>query len=133
MSAPSPYVTFPGTTREALSAYQRMFGGELSLHTRGDLQRTDEPLDAIGHGQLTGPITIFGSDAADGEDPVHTTGLMLALLGAGDPDTSRRWFDALADGGTVVDDLQRRPWGDWDGQVIDRFGLHWLIGFQPDA
>ena len=42
MSAPSPYVTFPGTTREALSAYQRIFGGELSLHTRGDLQRTVE-------------------------------------------------------------------------------------------
>jgi PhnB protein len=29
-----------------------------------------------------------------------------------------------------VDDLQARPWGASDGQVIDRFGLHWLIGFE---
>ena len=32
----------------------------------------------------------------------------------------------------VVDDLQKRPWGAWDGQVVDRFGLHWLIGFEVD-
>lgn len=42
--------------------------------------------------------------------------------------------DAIAHGylehGPVVDDLQQRPWGDWDGQVVDRFGVHWLIGFQ---
>ncbi len=34
------------------------------------------------------------------------------------------------DSGRVVDDLQTRPWGDSDGQVIDRYGLHWLIGFE---
>jgi PhnB protein len=28
--------------------------------------------------------------------------------------------------------LQSRPWGASDGQVIDRHGLHWLIGFEGD-
>ena len=32
----------------------------------------------------------------------------------------------------VVDDLQKRPWGASDGQVIDRYGRHWLIGFETD-
>jgi PhnB protein len=31
-----------------------------------------------------------------------------------------------------VTDLQARPWGASDGQVIDRFGLHWLIGFEGE-
>jgi PhnB protein len=31
-----------------------------------------------------------------------------------------------------VDELQTRPWGATDGQVIDRYGLHWLIGFEED-
>jgi PhnB protein len=31
-----------------------------------------------------------------------------------------------------VDDLQTRPWGASDGQVVDRFGLHWLIGFEAE-
>jgi hypothetical protein len=59
--------------------------------------------------------------------------MMLALLGTADPSTLRTWFLRLSEGGHVVDDLQQRPWGAWDGQVIDRYGLHWLIGFEDDA
>ncbi|MFN2321121.1 MAG: hypothetical protein ABR500_15780 [Dermatophilaceae bacterium] len=58
---------------------------------------------------------------------------MLSLLGAADAATLTGWFAALAGGGRVVDDLQERPWGATDGQVIDRYGLHCLIGFEPDA
>jgi PhnB protein len=60
---------------------------------------------------------------------------MLSLLGTTDPATLRIWFSRLADGGTVVDDLQRRAWDAFDGQVIDRYGVHWLIGFEvePEA
>ena len=36
----------------------------------------------------------------------------------------------LSDGGRVVDDLQRRPWGASDGRVIDRYGVPWLVGFE---
>jgi len=57
---------------------------------------------------------------------------MLALLGTADASTLRQWFTRLSEGGRIVEDLQKRPWGDSDGQVIDRFGLHWLIGFEGD-
>ena len=33
----------------------------------------------------------------------------------------------------TADDLQERPWGATDGQVVDRHGLHWLVGFEGDA
>jgi PhnB protein len=59
-------------------------------------------------------------------------GLMLALLGTADPPTLRSWFSRLSEGGRVVDDVQKRPWGASDGHVIDRYGLHWLIGFEGD-
>ena len=68
-----------------------------------------------------------------GDEPTfRSEGLMLSLLGTADPATLRTWFGRLAEGGRVVDDLQRRPWGASDGQVIDRHGLHWLIGFEDD-
>ena len=57
---------------------------------------------------------------------------MLSLLGAADASTLKDWFTRLSKGGRVVDDLQVRPWGASDGQVIDRYGLHWLIGFEDD-
>ena len=48
------------------------------------------------------------------------------------PRTLRTWFSRLSEGGRVVDELQKRPWGASDGQVIDRYGLPWLIGFEGD-
>jgi len=32
----------------------------------------------------------------------------------------------------VVDALQVRSWGAHDGQVIDQYGIHWLIGYEGE-
>lgn len=133
MTAMSLYLWFPGTAREALTFYQGVFGGELALHTLEDMHRTDGPADAIGHGMLVGPVTLYGTDAVGDDEPLAMRGASVALLGTADPDTLTRWFRALSEGGTVLDDLQERPWGASDGQVVDRFGLRWLIGFEHSA
>jgi len=54
------------------------------------------------------------------------------LLGTAEPDVPHRWFDGLADGGVIVDPLAAKPWGASDGQVIDRYGLSWLIGYEAE-
>jgi PhnB protein len=133
MPGPQPYVLFPGTAREALTFYADVFGGAVQLHTFGEFDRTDGPADAIAHGYLEGPVDIFASDASGDDAPLRCEGLMLSLLGAAEPATLRTWFARLSEGGQVVDDLQVRPWGASDGRVIDRFGLHWLIGFEGDG
>jgi PhnB protein len=134
MSGPTPYIHFAGTAREALTFYAEVFGGSVQLHTFEELRRTDGPADAVGHGQLTGgPVVLFGADAAGDEPSVRCEGLMLSLLGTAPATTLRGWFAQLSDGGRVVDELQKRPWGDSDGQVVDRYGLHWLIGFQSEG
>jgi PhnB protein len=130
MRGPEPYLHFPGTAREALSFYQGVFGGEVTVHTYADFSRIDGPADAVAHGILVGSVSLFAADAAPGEDTFSSTGLMFSLLGAADSGTLAAWFRQLADGGTVVDDLQIRPWGASDGRVRDRNGLLWLVGFE---
>jgi PhnB protein len=133
MTAPAPYVLFPGTARAALTFYGDVFGGAVQLHTFGEFGRDDGPAEAIAHGSVDGaPVALFGADVAGDERPVRTEGLMLSLLGTADPATLGTWFSRLSEGGRVVDDLQKRPWGATDGQVIDQYGLHWLIGFTGD-
>jgi PhnB protein len=133
MTDPTPYVLFPGTAREALTFYGDVFDCAVDLHTFAEFNRADGPADAIAHGGLTGgPVALSGADASGDERPVRPEGMMLALLGTADPSTLRTWFSRLGEGGRVVDDLQKRPWGASDGQVIDRYGLHWLIGFEGD-
>ena len=128
---PAPYLHFPGTAREALTFYAHVFGGSVTLHTFGDFGRTDGPAEAIAHGYLDdSPVQLFAADIAGDQLALHCEGLMLSLLGTADAPTLKDWFSRLTEGGTVVDDLQVRPWGATDGQVIDRYGLHWLIGFE---
>lgn len=133
MTAPTPYIHFPGTAREALEHYRSVFGGELVLYSFEEFGRDDGPADAIAHAMLQGPVSLYASDAASGERSVSVTGLMLGLLGAAEPATLRRWFTALADGGEVVDDLQERPWGASDGIVRDVYGLTWLVGYEHEG
>lgn len=131
MSGLIPYLLFPGVAAEALRHYETIFGGELKLFTYEQAGRTDGPGDAIAHGMLlNGPVELAGADAATGEDTVRMSGMFFSLLGTAEPDVLARWFDALAEGGTVIDPLQKRPWGDHDGTLTDRYGVPWLIGHQ---
>ena len=130
MTAPAPYLHLPGTARKALAFYRDVFGGEAEVHTLADFGRTDGPPDAVAHGELRGPVTLFAADASGDEAPLRVEGLTLSLLGAAEPAVLHTWFAALAEGGQVLDDLQRREWGAADGTVVDRFGVRWLLGYE---
>jgi PhnB protein len=133
MTELAPYLHLPGTAREALTFYGGVFGCPVQLHSFAEFGRTDGPADAIAHGYLVdGPVALFAADVAGGEPSLRAEGLMLALLGTAVAATLRQWFAALSDGGRVVDDLQERPWGASDGQVVDRYGVHWLIGYEGE-
>jgi PhnB protein len=133
MTGLTPYFHFAGTAREALAFYGDVFGCSVQLHTFGEFGRDDGPGDAIAHGLLVdGPVVLFAADAAGHEPAFHSEGLLLSLLGTASPAVLRTWFSRLCEGGRVVDELQERSWGAFDGQVVDRYGLHWLIGFEAD-
>jgi PhnB protein len=127
-----PYLLFPGTAAEALDLYAWVFGGEVRSWSYAEMGRHDGPSDAIAHAQLTGPVELAAADAGADDDAVQMIGMYLSLLGAADPATLTRWFDALAAGGRVLDALQERPWGGVDGTLVDRYGIRWLIGYEPE-
>jgi PhnB protein len=134
VTAPTPYLHLPGTAREALTFYGDVFGCGVQLHTLEEFGRTDGPADAIAHGYLVdGTVALFAADVTRDDEPsLRCEGLMLSLLGAAPSAELRSWFSALSQGGRIVEDLERRPWGAYDGQVVDRHGVHWLIGFESD-
>lgn len=133
MSRITPYLLFPGNAAEALDFYSGVFGGELRLSTFREFGRSDGPPDAIAHGVLAGAVPLYGADAGADEDAVHMTGVSLALLGTESPEILHAWFDALAAGGRVIQPLEPRAWGAADGQLVDRYGVRWLVGYEGAA
>lgn len=132
MTAPTPYLLFPGTAADALAHYRDVFGGELQMFDYRTMGRHDGPGDAIAHGELTGTVSLSGADAGADDDAVQMNGMFLSLLGAADAETLTGWFDALAAEGRVISPLETRPWGDVDGTLVDRYGIRWLIGYHPE-
>ncbi len=133
MSLPQVSLCFPGHARQALERYREIFGGEVGINTFADFGRSDGPEDAVAFGMLKGEVTLFAFDAGDEETaPRPMEGCLLTILGD-DPARYTGWFTALSEGGDVIDALQRRPWGDYDGTVRDRFGVMWLIGYSGGA
>lgn len=132
MAAPLVYLFFPGNAKSALEFYQSVFGGTIELYTFADFKRDDGPPDYVAHSQLSGVVSLAAADAVNDEPTVDMQGVHLALLGTAAPNVLHQWFDALAVGGRIADPLQVRPWGASDGQVVDQFGLRWLIGYEPE-
>jgi PhnB protein len=122
------YLFFPGNTEQAIAFYQQVFGGQVSITRRGDVDPTATPeqKNQVINAQLTGgDITLRASDREDATaDP--QTRIELSLIGT-DEERLRALFDGLAEGGTVRTPLERQFWGDIFGAVTDKYGIGWQV------
>ena len=130
----NPYLTFNGNARQAMEAYQRIFGGNLTLSTFGEFGAPDPATaDQIMHGQLetNAGYTLMGADNPPGSEYNPGNTVTISLSGDDTADLHAYW-DALVADGTVTVPLQTQMWGDEFGQCVDRFGVGWLVNIsQP--
>jgi PhnB protein len=125
----NPYLNFKDQTREAMEFYKGVFGGDLYMQTFEEFQASDDPAEAgkIMHAQLrAGDLVFMAADTPNHMEYQPGTNFNMSLSGE-DEDTLRGYFDKLSEGGTVVMPLEKAPWGDTFGMVVDRFGVRWLI------
>jgi len=125
----NPYLTFNGNAREAMEAYQRIFGGDLTLSTFGEFGAPDPAMaDQIMHGQLetAAGYTLMGADNPPGAEFRPGNTVTISLSGD-DAVQLHRYWDALTEDGTVTVPLEKQMWGDEFGQCVDRFGVGWLV------
>lgn len=133
----SPYLNFAGNARDAMTFYQSVFGGELSVSTFAEFGGGGGvmPDDGTMHAELVQDgFTLMASDAMPGAEKTWGgTRVYLAFFGD-DLATFTDWFDKLAEGGNVGQPLEKQVWGDVYGLVMDRFGIEWMFNIsQPEG
>jgi len=125
-----PYVNFQGNAREAMTFYQGVLGGELSISTFSDIPMEGTPgeiKDNVMHSQLDNDtLTFMGSDMPPGQPYVTGTNMTLCLFGT-DAGQLKKFFEGLSAGGRVTMPLARQAWGDEYGSFIDKFGIQWMV------
>ncbi|MEU4427733.1 VOC family protein [Actinoplanes sp. NPDC024001] len=130
----NPYLTFNGNAREAMEFYRSVLGGDLSIMTFGEVGTPDPGLqDKVMHAQLTaaGGNTLMGADCPPGMDfqPGNT---MTVCLSGDTGDGLHELWQKLAEGATVTVPLEKQMWGDEFGQMVDRYGVQWMVNIgQP--
>lgn len=142
MARVSTYLNFPGTTEEAFTFYQSVFGTEFvgPIVRFGDMPMTPqpgqpEPSDADKRMVMNVGLPILAGHILMGTDVMDTKQGNNVLISL-DPDTRAEadaLFAALAAGGSVQHPLHDAEWGDYFGYLSDRFGIHWLFNCTAKA
>ena len=126
----NPYLGFRDTAREAMTFYQSVLGGELTISTFADFHASEDPAeqDKVMHAQLEAPdgLVLMGADTPNGMEYRPQSGVSVSLSGD-DEATLRGYWDRLSEGGAVVMPFEKAAWGDTFGMCVDRFGTSWLI------
>ncbi len=125
-----PYLHFQGNCEEALHTYKAIFAGEANVVSR--FGSTSYPVpeshkDKIMHASLVfDENTIMMSDSMPDAKIDHGNGVSLSIS-LNSEEQTRKIFEALSENGKVFMPLEKQFWGALFGQVIDRFGIRWML------
>ena len=132
----NPYINVPGgKAREAIEFYQSVLGGELNVMTFGDMGTEGDLATQVMHSQLETPagFTLMVADAPPEMVQVTFGDNISVSLSGDDTEELTGYFNGLADGGNITMPLEKQVWGDVFGQVVDRFGVSWLVNIAGEG
>lgn len=137
------YLTFDGECEEAFRFYQSVFGGEIAHMGRfGDMPAeegrpplSDEIKNRIMHVSL--PISdetvLMGSDSMPGMHTITKGNNFSLSINAHSREEAEKYFNGLAEGGTVTMPLNDTFWGAFFGMWTDKFGINWMVNYDDPA
>ena len=129
MKAITAYLNFDGKTREAMTFYQKILGGNLNIQTFGDVKAPGPPGSenrVIHAGLMSDSARLMASDTMPGMPFIQGNNVHLNI----DCDNVaeiERLFAGFSEGGQVTMPLQDQFWGARFGMLIDKFGVHWMF------
>jgi PhnB protein len=128
----SPYLNFDGKTEEAMKFYAEAIGGSLEIHRFGDapMPCPPEQKNRIMHATLRHEaIVLMASDTMPGQ-PLKTGSQVHLSLNFSDKGQQDAVWGRLSAGATVTMPLGDQFFGRF-GMLVDKFGIQWMLHFQP--
>jgi len=133
----NPYLNFRGMARDAMTFYQSVLGGELTVSSFDEFGAPvgEGEGNLVMHSQLGTPagFLLMASDVPSHMD--YTRGVndsSVSLSGDDEAELTGYW-QKLTDGATVSQPLEKAPWGDSFGMLTDKFGIVWLVNISAPA
>ncbi|MBM7694190.1 PhnB protein [Peribacillus deserti] len=120
MKSASPYI-FIDNCQQVMKHYQSLLGGEIK-----NVQNTEE--GKCLHAELHLGVSVIHFSDSFGK---VTNGDQIRIsLECETEDEIRKVYHSLSQGGTVTVELQDTFWGAIHANLIDQFGIGWLLNYQ---
>lgn len=141
MAQINPYIMFNGNTEEAFNFYRSVFGGEYAAIVRfKDLPKdrnnrwTEAEADKIMHIAL--PIgknnLLMANDVPVSMGRVNENENRSKIsIRAESKEEADKIFNGLSAGGQIEAPIGDSPWGSYFGMFRDKFGIEWMVDFDP--
>jgi PhnB protein len=134
----NPYLFFKNQCGDAFHFYEKALGGKnLVVMTYGDTpgaaeHTPPEMKNAVIHASLNiGDTILMGSDGP-GDEHAKPQGFSVSLP-TKTPEEAKKAFDALSAGGTVRMPLDKTFFSPAFGMLTDKFGVPWMVNYDPNT
>ncbi len=139
MARINPHINFNGNAEEAFNFYKSVFGGEFSKIMRlKDISSPEFPVaendaNKIMHIALPiGKNVLIGNDIPEGMGQVNENENRSKIsISAESREEAGKLFSGLSAGGTIEVPMSDSPWGSYFGMFRDKFGIEWIVEFDP--
>ena len=139
MALINPHINFNGNAEEAFNFYKSVFGGEFAMIMRlKDLSSPEFPVaeadaNKIMHIALPiGKNILMGNDVPQSMGPVNEAENRSKIsISAESREEADKLFNALSAGGRIEVPISDSPWGSYFGMFRDKFGIEWMVDFDP--
>ena len=139
MALINPHINFNGNCEEAFNFYKSVFGGEFAMIARfkdmPGLEHSSAGAEADKIMHIALPIggnTLMGNDVPEFMGRVNENENRSKIsISAESREEADRLFNGLSAGGNIEVPIEDSPWGSYFGMFRDKFGIEWMVDFDP--
>lgn len=139
MAQINPYINFNGNAEEAFTFYKSVFGGEFAKIMRfkdiasPEFEVSEKEGNKIMHIALPiGKNILMANDVPEFMGRVNEnenrSKISISVQSKAEAD---KLFHGLSIGGQIEMPISHSPWGSYFGMFRDKYGIEWMIDFDP--
>ena len=139
MALINPHINFNGNAEEAFNFYKSVFGGEFAKIMRfKDLASAEFPVAEKEANKIMlialpiGKNILMANDVPESMGRVNENENRSKIsISAESREEADKLFNGLSVGGNIEVPISDSPWGSYSGMFRDKFGIEWMVDFDP--
>ncbi len=140
MALINPHINFNGNAEEAFNFYKSVFGGEFAKIMRfKDISSAEFPVAENEANKIMHIALPIGKNSLMGNDVPEIMGTVnenenrsKICINTESREEADKLFNGLSAGGNIEMPIGDSPWGSYFGMFRDKFGIEWMVDFDPN-